>query len=93
EAERIAREEVDGHQRELLKDFVDVVEDARTRIDVKDAEFLHAPIWFSSYDYHGRSFAILLDAASGEVIRGDIPPPSGGFREFMKAAGRDLFRR
>lgn len=93
EAERMAREEVEGHQRELLKDLVDSVEEARTQIQVKDAEFLHAPVWFSSYEYHGRSFTILLDAASGEVIRGDIPAPSGGFREFMKAAARDLFRR
>jgi len=27
------------------------------------------------------------------VIRGDIPPPSGGFGEFMKGAAKDLFRR
>lgn len=93
EAERIAREEVDRHQRELLQDIVDLVEETTTQIEVKDAEFLHAPIWFSSYDYHGRSFTILLDAASGEVFRGDIPPPSGGFTEFVKTTARDLFGR
>ena len=86
EAERLAREEVDGHQRELLKDFIDAVEDARTTIDVKDSEFLHAPIWFSMYEYRGRSYAVLIDAASGEVVRGEIPPPSGGFGEFLKGA-------
>ncbi len=91
EAERLTREEVDGNQQELLKDLVDVVESAQTQADVKDSEFLHAPIWFSSYEYHGRPFTILLDAASGEVIRGDIPPPSGGFGEFVKGATRDLF--
>ena len=58
--------------------------DARTAIDLKDAEFLHAPIWFSTYEYRGRTFQILIDAASGEVIRGDIPPPSGGFGEFIQ---------
>jgi hypothetical protein len=93
EADRLAREEVDAHQQELLKDVVDVIEDARTQIDMKDAEFLHAPIWFSSYEYRGRPYTILLDAASGEVVRGDIPPPSGGFGEFVKGAGRDLFHR
>src|SRR5207249_216289 len=30
EAERLTREDVDGHQRELLKDLVDVIEDACT---------------------------------------------------------------
>src|SRR5437867_3601383 len=84
--------EVDGHQRELLSDFVDVIEDARTQVDVKDSEFLHAPIWFSTYEYRTRSYTILLDAASGEVVRGDIPPPSGGFGEFLKGASRDMFR-
>ncbi len=93
EAERLTREQVDGHQRELLKDLVDTIEDAQTTIGLKDSEFLHAPIWFSSYEYRGRTFQILIDAASGEVIRGDIPPPSGGFGEFVKGATRDIFRR
>ena len=92
EAERLTREDVDGHQRDLLKDLIDVIEDARTQVDVKDSEFLHAPIWFSTYEYRTRSYTILLDAASGEVVRGDIPAPSGGFGEFLKGAGRDMFR-
>jgi len=25
-------------------------------------------------------------------VRGDIPAPSGGFGEFLKGAGRDMFR-
>ena len=93
EADRIAREQVDDHQLALLKDVVDTVESARTSVEVKDAEFLHAPIWFSSYIYRDRTYPILIDAASGEVIRGDIPPPSGGFGEFVKGAARDVFRR
>ncbi len=91
EAERIAREEVDGHQRELLKDLVDVIEDAKTDVTVKDSEFLHAPLWFGTYAYKGKTFNICVDAASGEVVRGDIPPPTGGFGEFLKGAGRGLF--
>jgi hypothetical protein len=90
EADRITREEVDGHQRELLKDLVDVVEDARTDVAVKDSEFLHAPIWFSTYEYRGRPYTIVLDAASGEVVRGQIPPPTGGFGEFLRSARSGL---
>jgi len=93
EAERIAREEVEAHERELLKDVVDVVEDARSQIAVKDAEFLHAPLWFATYEYRGRQFRIILDGASGEVVHGDIPPPTGGFGEFLKSAGRGVFGR
>jgi hypothetical protein len=92
EAGRLAQEQVDAHQRELLKDIVDVVESAKTETIVKDSEFVHAPLWFATYLYHERTYKIVLDAASGDVVRGDIPAPSGGFREFLKGASRDLFR-
>ncbi len=92
EASRIAREQVDAHQRELLKDLVDAIEDASTDVVLKDAEFLHAPLWFAKFEYRERTFDIILDAASGEVVRGEIPPPSGGFGEFVKGATRGLFR-
>src|SRR5881397_313507 len=70
EAERLTREDVDGHQRELLKELVDVIEDARTQVDLKDSEFLHAPIWFSTFEYRGRAYTILLDAASADDLPG-----------------------
>jgi len=90
EAARLVRADVDAHQRELLKDLVDVVEEATTEVDVKDAEFLHAPIWFATYVYRERTFPLVLDAASGEVVRGEIPPPTGGLSEFLKGAGRRI---
>ncbi len=92
EAERLAREEVDAHQKELLKDLVDVVENATTDVAVKDSEFLHAPLWFATYTYRERTYKLVLDAASGDVVRGDIPAPSGGFREFLHGASRELLR-
>jgi len=93
EAARIAREQVDAHERGLLKDLVDVVEDAKVAITVKDAEFLHAPLWFAGYVYKGRNAIVILDAATGEVVRGDIPPPTGGLGEFLRSAGRGVFER
>ena len=63
---------------------------AGTDLVVKDSEFLHAPIWFSTYEYRGRPYTIVLDAASGEVVRGEIPPPTGGFGEFLRSARRGL---
>jgi len=92
EAARITREEVEAHERELLRDLIDVVEDAKTEIAVKDSEFLHAPLWFAGYAYKGRNAMVILDAATGEVVRGDIPPPTGGLGEFVKSAGRSLLR-
>ncbi len=84
EADRMAREQVEANQRELLKDIVDVVEQANSQVTVKDSEFLHSPLWFAKYIYRGRNYEIILDAALGEVVRGDIPPPSGGFADFLR---------
>jgi len=86
EAARLARVEVEAHQRDLLKDIVDVLEDAPAEVILKDAEFLHAPLWFSRYVYREKVYDIIVDAASGEVVSGEIPPPGGGFGEFLKGA-------
>ena len=93
EAARIASDEVEAHERELLKDLVDVIEDAKTDVAVKDSEFLHAPLWFAGYTYHGRNAMVILDAATGDVVRGDIPPPTGGLGEFLRSAGRGVLGR
>jgi len=92
EAARIAREQVEAHQRELLKDLVDIVESAETKVDLRDPEFIHAPLWFAAYEYRGRPYRLIVDAASGDVVRGDIPPPTGGFRDFLEGAAKGLFR-
>ena len=93
EAARLAREQVEAHERELLKDAVDEVEDAHSEISVKDTEFLHAPVWLAAFVYRGRPYRIIIDGASGEIVRGDIPPPTGGVGEFLKDAGRSVFGR
>ena len=93
EAARVAREEVTAHERGLLKDLVDVVETANTEVALKDPEFLHAPLWFARYVYKEKNGAVIVDAATGEVVHGDIPPPTGGFGEFLRTAGRDLTGR
>jgi hypothetical protein len=38
---------------------------------------LHAPIWFVKFEYKGKLYQLLVDGASGMVIKGDIP--SSGF--------------
>ena len=93
EAARLVQEQVDAHQREHLKDVVDVMEDASTKVTLKDSEFLHAPLWFATYEYHGKSYRIVVDAASGDVVQGDIPGSSGGLGEFLKDSTKGIFRR
>src|SRR3989441_5263712 len=87
EAARLAREEVGAHERELLKDAVDVVEDAHSEISVKDTEFLHAPVWLGAFVYRGRPYRIIIDGASGEIVRGDIPRRRAGVGDFRRTQG------
>jgi len=45
---------------------------------VKQAVYLHAPIWFIKYNYRGESYQLLLDGATGTAIKGDIPQKGFG---------------
>lgn len=33
----------------------------------------HAPIWFIVYGYKGERYHVLVDGATGMVVKGDIP--------------------
>ena len=93
EAARLVQEQVDAHQKELLKDVIDVMEQATTKVETKDSEFLHAPLWFATYEYREKTYKIVVDGASGDVVTADLPTPTGGFGEFLHDARRGLFGR
>jgi hypothetical protein len=35
--------------------------------------YLHAPIWFIKYEYKGNTYQMIVDGATGLVLKGDIP--------------------
>jgi hypothetical protein len=45
----------------------------KTELKVSEAVYLHAPVWFVSYEYKKSRYQVLLDGSSGEVIKGDLP--------------------
>ena len=70
------------HQKFLLKEQIDKFQSIDHEFEIEDIEFVHAPVWRIDFEYNRTDYQILLDSASGEVIRGDIPPPDasvGGF--------------
>ena len=73
EAVEHAREEVDVNQKFLAKQEIDQITAFNTNFKVDKPTYIHAPIWFSSYEYKGRSYNALLDGSSGMVLRADIP--------------------
>ena len=74
EAEAIASQEMKEHHKFLLRTELDEVHKLETVVDMKDTEFLHVPAWFVSYEYHGKIYDLILDGATGEDIKADIPP-------------------
>jgi len=85
----IAKVEVSDHQRFLLSEQIDSFESIDHDIVVEDVEFVHVPIWRVDYIYSNSDYQILLDAGTGKIIRGDIPPPDtslGGFLSDIKKA-------
>jgi hypothetical protein len=78
EATELAKQQIEAHHRYLLKEDVDKVVEMQTAFNVKQVVYLHAPIWFIKYDYRGESYQLLIDGATGMVVKGDIPQKGFG---------------
>lgn len=73
DAAQRARDEIDNLHQYLAKDRVDRIVEIKTNFDVSGTYYLHVPVWFLSYDYKGKRFQVIMDGASGQVIKGDLP--------------------
>ena len=78
EAVEIARQEIENLHSYLIKQDVDKIAEMKTDFEVEDATYLHAPVWFIMYEYKKERYRVLLDGASGSVIKGDMPPVKFG---------------
>ena len=73
EALELAKQQIEAHHRYLLEQDVDKIVNMTTEFDLKQMVYLHAPIWFTKYDYRGESYQLLIDGATGMAVKGDIP--------------------
>jgi hypothetical protein len=73
EALELAKQQIEAHHRYLLKQDVDKIVEIHTEINVKQAVYLHAPVWFVKYEYKGETYQLILDGAAGMALKGDIP--------------------
>ena len=78
EALELAKQQIEASQRFLLKQDVDKIVDLSTEFNVKQMVYLHAPIWFIKYEYRGESYKLLVDGATGMVVKADIPQKGFG---------------
>ncbi len=74
EAEAIASQEMKEHHKFLLQTELDEIRKLETVVNIRDIEILHVPAWFVSYEYHGKIYDLILDGATGEDIKAEIPP-------------------
>lgn len=80
EAVELARQQIEEHHRYLAQQDVDRIIEMKDEIKINQVVYLHAPIWFVEYEYKDKTYQLLVDGASGTVIKGDIP--STGFGIF-----------
>jgi hypothetical protein len=78
EAVELARQQIESHQLFLAKQDVDKIIEIENDLSVGDAVYLHAPIWFIIYEYKREQYNLILDGATGAVIKGDIPTTKFG---------------
>jgi len=74
----IARQEIENLHMFLAKQDIDKVIEMKTDLEISETVYLHAPVWFIVYEYKGERYRILLDGATGTVIKGDIPSAKFG---------------
>ena len=91
EAKSMLEGEIEEHDKYLLSSEIDVIQSIKTTLDIKNTEFVHAPVWEVKYEYGGSSYELLIDGASGTVIRGDIPQPDTSAKGFLKGLKKGLF--
>jgi len=73
EALGIAKKQIENHHRFLLQQDVDRVVEISTTLDLKQMVYLHAPVWFIKYQYKGNLYQLIIDGATGNTLKGDIP--------------------
>ena len=73
EALELAKQQIEALHRFLLKQDVDKIVEIYTDINVKQAVYLHAPVWFVRYEYKGQAYQLIIDGAAGMALKGDIP--------------------
>jgi len=78
DAEEQARAEIESNHRFLAQQDVDKIIEIKTETKIEETVYLHAPLWFIKYDYKGKVYQLIVDGATGTVIKGDIPAKGFG---------------
>jgi hypothetical protein len=78
EAISIAKQEMEAHHRFLLEKELDTITESSTNFEIRNTEFIHVSAWFITYQYNGKMYNLILDGATGEDVKADIPQKGKG---------------
>ncbi len=78
EAVGIAKQEMEAHHRFLLENELDAISKLNTEFEIRNTEFLHVPAWFITYQYNGKMYSLILDGATGQDVKAEIPQKGKG---------------
>ena len=73
EAAQTAEQEIKELQLFLAKQEIDVITESHFEFEAEETFYLHAPIWSAAYAYKDVKYEVLLDGASGDIIKGTLP--------------------
>jgi hypothetical protein len=73
DATQRAHDEIGNLHQYLAKDRVDRIVEITTNFEVSSTYYLHSAVWFLTYEYKNKRFQVLMDGASGQIIKGDLP--------------------
>ncbi len=73
EALESAKQQIEALHRFLLQQDIDKIVEATTTVNLEQMVYLHAPVWFIKYEYKNNNYQMIVDGATGAVIKGDIP--------------------
>ena len=78
EAVELAKQQIESHHQFLAKQDVDKIIEIKNDFSIGDSVYIHEQVWFITYEYKGERYNVILDGATGVVIKGDIPATKFG---------------
>jgi len=79
EAVSVAQAEIKNLHLFLSKQDVDKLVEFSTSFETKSTTYLHAPIWFITYQYRNSEYHAYVDGSTGDVVKCDLPVTQGYF--------------
>jgi hypothetical protein len=73
EAVAEAKEQIETLHQQLIKDQVDRIVESKTEFEIDESSYIHTPVWFVNYSYKDTRYELMVDGATGEIVKGDLP--------------------